>query len=224
MYRQVMILMVKVSYLIVNVGAFLIFNGVLNGLFVSYGSKWFKWSSLNNTNQYDYMGGSDFPKPANEILPPFGYCEIWSSAKEQVTTHVNKHKVVCEISQFVLYQYTFVLLWVLIVIGIIVAVLGLIHAVLKLIAGCLGMRKLGHNRETRKIYQRLTSRQMDYFEFLKIQNINIYGEVMHLFTQDITQTSGDSTPSQMNGWDKSPQNDRRKQDEMELNQRAGYVL
>jgi hypothetical protein len=44
------------------------------------------------------------------------------------------HKVVCELSQHVLHQYTFVLLWLLIIIGICVSLIGLIVAVLKMIS------------------------------------------------------------------------------------------
>jgi hypothetical protein len=62
-YRQPLNLLVKVFYIVVNVGTFLVLDNILNGLFVSFGSKWFKWVSLENTEQYDYMGGSDHPKP-----------------------------------------------------------------------------------------------------------------------------------------------------------------
>jgi len=74
------------------------------------------------------------------LLPPFGYCEIWSSAKDIREAHVNMHKVVCEISQHVLYQYTFVLLWLLIIAGIVISVIGLIAAIFRMISSCLGIR------------------------------------------------------------------------------------
>jgi len=63
-----------------------------------------------------------------------------SSAKDIKESHVNMHKVVCEISQHVLFQYTFVLLWLFIIIGIIVSVIGFIAALLKIIWTGLGLR------------------------------------------------------------------------------------
>ena len=62
-YRQYSILFVKVLYVVVNVGAFLLLNNILNGLFVGFGSKWFKWVRLDNTERFDYMGDSKHPKP-----------------------------------------------------------------------------------------------------------------------------------------------------------------
>ena len=83
---------------------------------------------------------------------------------------------------------------------------------------------MGHHPETKRVYRRMTARQMDYLEFLKHQNVEIYGEVLALFTQDISNVpSGESTPPQMNGWDGSP-NERRKKKEMEITQRPGYAL
>jgi len=61
--RQLLILAVKVIYVLVNIGAFVVLDGNLNGLFFGFGSKWFDWASLTNTDQFDYMGGSEHPKP-----------------------------------------------------------------------------------------------------------------------------------------------------------------
>ncbi|XP_066929704.1 innexin inx2-like [Clytia hemisphaerica] len=225
MHRQILIILVKLTYLVVNIGTFLSFDSCLNGLFVSFGSNWYSWASLENTDRFDYMGGSEFPKPANELLPPFGYCEIWSSAKDIRDTHANRHKVICEISQHVLYQYTFILLWLLIVIGILVSAIGLIVSFFKVFSACMGMRQIGLTPESKKIFRNLTARQWDYLVFLKQQNIGVYGEVRDMFTADISigeeEPSGSSTPPQMKGWDQSPARNKK---DMELSQRPGYAL
>ena len=63
MYRQLMVLVVKFLYLVVNVGTFLAFDSTMNGFFMGFGSKWFDWIQLENTERFDYMGGSNYPKP-----------------------------------------------------------------------------------------------------------------------------------------------------------------
>ena len=40
-------------------------NNLLNNEFIKYGSTWIKWSQLDNSMAYDYMGMRDFPKPGN---------------------------------------------------------------------------------------------------------------------------------------------------------------
>ena len=48
--------MIKILYIVVNIAAFLIINGTLNGRFTSYGSDWITWAKLENALAYDYMG------------------------------------------------------------------------------------------------------------------------------------------------------------------------
>ena len=65
---------------------------------------------------------------------------------------------------------------------------------------------------------------MDYFEFLKKKDFNIYGEVMSLFTEDITGKSPNDTDSSipLASWDQSPS--RRRNEDNELTRRPGYAL
>ena len=67
MDRQLMILVVKFLYLAVNVGTFMAFDSVMNGLFGSFGGKWLTWMQLENTERFDYMGDSNYPKPGNQL-------------------------------------------------------------------------------------------------------------------------------------------------------------
>jgi len=47
---------VKILYIIANVAAFLIVDGILNGDYRTYGLTWMSWSKLPNSMAYDYMG------------------------------------------------------------------------------------------------------------------------------------------------------------------------
>lgn len=72
MDRQLMVLVVKFLYLAVNVSSFMAFDSTMNGMFMGFGSKWMEWMQLENTQRFDYMGGSDFPKPGN-VFSSIGY-------------------------------------------------------------------------------------------------------------------------------------------------------
>ena len=62
-YRIVFNILIKILYLVANLICFLGLDGLLNGEFVGYGSRWIEWTQLDNTIQYDYMGMRDHPKP-----------------------------------------------------------------------------------------------------------------------------------------------------------------
>jgi len=119
-------LLIKILYIAVNVGVFLSLDYLLNNNFKYYGNEWVKWSGNNNTVQFDYMDSlRNSPRPGNMLLPSFGYCQLYSSAKDIKESVINKHKLICEISQHVLYQYVLLVLWGAILVGIIVSIVGL---------------------------------------------------------------------------------------------------
>lgn len=62
-YRIVFNILIKILYLVANLVCFLGLDGLLNGEFAGYGSKWIAWTQLENAVQYDYMGMRDHPKP-----------------------------------------------------------------------------------------------------------------------------------------------------------------
>lgn len=138
--RVVLNIIIKILYILSNVVALLALNNVLNDEFITYGSKFIQWTRLNNTVQYDYMGMRDHPKPGNQLLPPFGYCEMYESARDVKTTLANAHKFVCEISQNILYQYCLAVLWFAIIAGILISVFGLIHCILMYLIDFAGLR------------------------------------------------------------------------------------
>ena len=140
------------------------------------GTKWAKWSQLENTIRHDYKGLRDTPKPGNDILPPFGYCDIYESSKDITLTHGNKHTVLCELSQNVLYQYCFVLIWFTIVAGIIVSCIGLVLQIAEhlITVTCV----LRHGNIAQKMYKVLTLRECEYLEFIRRRDIPLYGALI----------------------------------------------
>ena len=176
--RTILNVVVKVLYVCSNVISLLLLDNVLNGEYVEYGVRWFHWSRLNNSIMYDYMGMRDFPKPGNRLLPPFGYCEFYESARDVKESRSNKIKLVCEISQHVLFQYCLLLLWYAIVIGIVVSLLGLIHQMGTYISHlATTMRK-----DYRKVGIRW--RQMEYLTYINSRDKELFDDVMHKLQND----------------------------------------
>ena len=66
--RYVFCMGVKFIYIGVNVAAFFILDSLLMGGFRSYGIEVYKWTQLNHTEQFDYLGPREHPKPSKLFL------------------------------------------------------------------------------------------------------------------------------------------------------------
>ena len=169
--RLVLNVLVKVLYVCANFISFLALDNVLYGEYIAYGKKWIGWSRLHNTLMYDYMGMREFPKPGNKLLPPFGYCEFYESARDIKQTKANKFKIVCELSQHILYQYCLLVLWFCFVIGMGVSMLGFLHLLWTYLSNLMLIRCDG-------TFRGITLRQMDYILYIKTRDKNLYGDTM----------------------------------------------
>ena len=74
-------------------------------------------------------GEREGPKPGNYLLPAFGFCSLQEASQDIKFLITNKHKLVCEMSQYILYQYVFFLFWICMVFGIVVSAVGFILTV-----------------------------------------------------------------------------------------------
>nr|CRX73271.1 Innexin 3 [Hydra vulgaris] len=176
--RQLFNLLIKLAYVVINFLAFFGTNSLLHGDFKGYGKKWLDWTRLNNTVAYDYMGVRDHPKPGNELLPPFGYCELYSSSKDIKASFGNQHKLLCEISPHILYQYVFVVLWFGMVLGMVVSIVGLIISAVSYAIGFIGINQHSRNSELKKLFNSLCYREIEYLELLRKKNISLYSDVL----------------------------------------------
>ena len=182
-YLRVMLcVVVKILYIFANFVALLGLNSLLHGQFNSYGIKLIKWSQLENSIAYDYMGMVDHPKPGNLLLPPFGYCELYESSKDIKHSVANNHKFVCELSQNVLYQYCLIVLWFSIVLGIIVSILGLIVQLVKYIMSSFGVQE--RDMFGQKVIKSLSLREHEYLAFIQKKNPAVYNEVKNLLKEE----------------------------------------
>jgi len=65
--RYVLTIFVKLSYIIVNFGAFFALDAVLGNGFATYGIEVYKWTQMNHTEQFDYLGPREHPKPSKNL-------------------------------------------------------------------------------------------------------------------------------------------------------------
>merc|ERR1712224_590918 len=157
--RVLAIVLVKVLYLVVALLAFNAIDSVLLHEFSSYGRDWYNWASLDNHIAYDYIGQRSSPKPANILLPSYGLCEVHESAQDVKHVIVNKHRFVCELSQHVVYQYVFMVIWWAMVASIFVSSVGLALQLLDYVKYVLFT--VG-NRGKRRVRVKLNRRQYEY--------------------------------------------------------------
>ena len=170
--RQLLNVVVKALYVGSNLISLLLLDNVLNGEYIEYGIRWFEWSKLPHAIMYDYMGMRDFPKPGNRLLPPFGYCEFYESARDIKQTKSNKIKLVCEISQHVLFQYCLLLLWCAIVAGIVISLLGLVHQTGTYLSYLATVKTRRYRRAG------VTLRQAEYLTYIRSRDRDMYGEIV----------------------------------------------
>jgi len=175
-------IVVKINYVMVSVVAFLMTDGVLNRRFKGYGISWTDWSKLKNSLAYDYMGLRHFPKPGDALLPSFGFCEVHEAAQDIKHVVTNRHKFVCEMSQHILYQYAFIIIWFAMVFAIVISVIGLLALLMDYIMTATCFLKGGEH--ARKMYGKLTLRECHYLEFIRKKNMPLYGEVIQKLKGD----------------------------------------
>jgi len=173
---------VKILYIIVNVVAFIFLDAILNGNYRTFGSDWVAWSRLGNALSFDYMGARETPKPANVLLPSFAMCEVFEEAVDIKHTVMNSHKFVCELSNFILYQYILVVIWFAQVIGVVVSVIGLVVCIIDIVMVLLCQKPSSEAQKS--VYNRLSIRECEYLEFVRKKNMSLYSEVIDLLAED----------------------------------------
>lgn len=176
--RLLATVMVKILYIMVNIVAFTASDNLLNGDFITYGSKWINWGKLDNAVEFDYTSSRHSWRPSEQLLPTFGLCDVLELGKDIKHQLYNSHRFVCEISQNILYQYVLALYWILIIIGFVVSVVGLLwlfaeYAIIKLV-------NFGGNQNEpqKKLYSALTLRECEYLECIRKNDMNLYKGVM----------------------------------------------
>ena len=179
---------VKICYLVVNIIAFIVTDNLLNGDFRRYGQNWVDWSKISNEESYDYTRSRQMIKPGEVLLPTFGICDVLDLGKDVKHELLNRHRLVCEISQNVLYQYVLMLLWFLYIFGMLVSSVGLIMKIVDhlITTDCF----LSQGSEAKKIYQSVTLREREYLEYVRKKNMTVYGDLLRKLKEERVDSYG----------------------------------
>ena len=167
--------LVKVCYIAVTATAFTLSDAVLYGKFRNYGPEWARWAGSEMPRRYDYAV-RDSPKPGDLLLPSMGFCDIHESSIDLKVTFTNKNKFICELSPHILYQYVFVVMWFVFVLGIAIAVAGLVLELFHLFLNIFWFRVRKNS------LRNLNLRELDYLYFMRRHNVGSYAEVLKLLT------------------------------------------
>ena len=173
---------VKICYVVVNIIAFVLTDSLLNGDFRRYGSEWIAWSRVSNEKAYDYTRSRYLIKPGEKLLPTFGICDVLNLGKDVKHELTNKHRLVCEISQNVLYQYVLMLLWFLYIFGMVVSSVGLIMKIVEPIVTTVCF--LSQGSQAKKVYQSLTLRECEYLEYVRKKKMPVYGKLIRKLKEE----------------------------------------
>jgi len=176
-------IIIKCAYVISNVLVLVLCDNTLNGDFLTFGSRWLKWSEIPSGN--NYVDIRSYVDAGEALLPTFGFCDVLEEGLDIKHTFINEHKFVCEISQHVLYQYVMMALWFLIVIGIVVSVYGLVTL---LIQYAVWEVSFGSGEKKAKlVFKNLTIRQGEYLMFIRKKNEMLYGKVLGELYEKFTE-------------------------------------
>ena len=130
---------------------------------------------LSHEEMHDYTDPK-FEKAGHKLLPSFGLCQVFTTARDIKTEVKNVHTYICELSQHVLYQYILIIMWYMFVFGIIISVLGLIQHGMKQAMAFLAMGN--QEEEVKNIYQKVSVREKEYLEFIRRKNLPIFSAVL----------------------------------------------
>merc|ERR1719427_2365346 len=159
-YRVGMMVVIRILYLLANLIVFLGLDTILLGHFIPYGPNYVSATLMGNDLHEHNPKIRDVAKPGNVLIPAMGYCDVTEASRDVRNTRVNYHKVLCEISPHVLYQYVLLVFWFLLVIGVVVSVFGVIMSLCGHLVTCLVFMQ--GKDASRALYRELTSREIDY--------------------------------------------------------------
>ena len=173
--RFFMNFVIKIVYVVSNVSAFYMLDSLLDHQFKAYGSDWITWSQLSPTNRYDFDVRLQ-PTPGNRMLPSFGMCDLVVAQRDLKTRSIDRATVVCEISSNILYQYVFLVLWLVLILSITVSSLGVILYFWQHFHVAFFIK---NERKSKFVYKLLTFRECQYLEFIRSRDLTMYGVMIN---------------------------------------------
>uniref|UniRef100_A0A7M6DJQ0 Innexin n=1 Tax=Clytia hemisphaerica TaxID=252671 RepID=A0A7M6DJQ0_9CNID len=176
---------VRLLFILVNVTGFALTDYVMDGRFLSYGINWIKWNNYPNHIAHDIVK-RQAPKPGDYFLPSVGMCDIHEALHDKRGIYVDKHKVICEISQNIRYQYIFIILWFFFLVGVITSILGLLHTLFTISKSLFWVyypKFFPKKSLSDRVHSQLTLREMEYLDKIRSVDLTMYGEILRELTR-----------------------------------------
>ena len=132
--------------------------------------------SIKKPFRYNYVGQRHVIKPGESLLPTFGFCDVSETFLDVKHTIVNQHKLVCEISQHVLYHYVLIALWVMLVIGMIVSIIGFLSLLISYLMPWISFSS--DEVAAKEVYKKCSIREREYLTFINKNHMPFYGTLI----------------------------------------------
>lgn len=170
-FRFFMNFIIKIVYVVVNISAFYMLDSLLDNQFKTYGADWIEWSKLSPTQRYDFDVRLQ-PTPGNRMLPSFGMCDLTALQLDRTTRSLDRVTVVCEISSNILYQYVFLVLWLILICSMVVSSVGVVVYIWQHFHITFFIK---NEKKSKFVYKLLTFRECQYLEFIRSRDMTMYG-------------------------------------------------
>jgi len=97
-----------------------------------------------------------------------------------------RHKIICEISQNIRYQYIFIILWFFFLLGVIASIIGLLHGLFTIAKSMFWVyypKYFNKRSLSDRVHSQLTLREMEYLDKIRSVDLTIYGEILRELTR-----------------------------------------
>ncbi|XP_066934575.1 innexin inx3-like [Clytia hemisphaerica] len=179
--RTVANYIVKVLYIMSGVFGLTFLDWLTNYRFMSYGPEWINFARNSSSVKRDFKLRTQ-PTPGNRFLPNFAMCNLDDLRVDTTKSYSLSVTVVCEVSSHILFQYTFVVFWILIVSCICSSILGLIIHIFK---HFYLLMKLRNSMDTKVFYRYIDLRGLEYLDFIRARDLTMYSEVLKLLNESV---------------------------------------
>jgi len=176
---------VKVLYFINSILAFTFLDWLTDFRFRNYGPDWIRWAQDNNPNKRNFKLRTS-PAPGNRFMPTFAMCDLDDVTLDSTGNYGNSVTVVCEISSHILYQYSFVIFWLILIYAMVSSFLGLLVFAAQHLYLIHTMQK---SSETKIFYRHMTVRGFEYLDFIRGRDLAMYKKVLDMLNESVEDES-----------------------------------
>lgn len=171
---------IKLLYFFNGIIGFAIIDHLTHNRFKTLGDEWITYSKNLRFDHDESM----LPTPGNKFLPVFGICDLTDVRYDLVRSSSNKVRVVCEISTQILYQYTFILYWFVLIFSVCCSAVGIIIHLGRHLSMLFGRTKQGPGH----LYnQYMSLRQVEYLDMIRQRHIPMYNTIKRLLNERALQ-------------------------------------